>query len=189
MSFSNARLSTTSQGSQGFLSLQYQLKIQSLIYWKKSSIRHDHWLTPELDPSNWRLFTLPLSLEYTVPTVPTVGTIPKIVLRKEGVVEIIWVMYMTEPRLGLCIDSGMWVCDLFVFWLPKTSLVCKFSCLLKLPPTSFFCLSAPSVYGDKFVNQHHHLNLNIILSSAWSQKSHHLTPVNQVRMRFLAVIH
>lgn len=68
-------------------------------------------------------------------------------------------------RLGLCIDSGMWVCDLFVFWLPKTSLVCKFSCLLKLPPTSFFCLSAPSVYGDKFVNQHHHLNLNIIISS------------------------
>ena len=45
---------------------------------------------------------------------------------------------------------------LLVLWLPKTSLVCMFPCLLKLPPTYlewpafFFGPSLPLVYGGQF---------------------------------------
>ena len=49
--------------------------------------------------------------------------------------------------------------DLLVLWLPNKSLVSKFPCILKLPPTnlewsaSFFGLSLPSMYGGQFLNQ------------------------------------
>ena len=50
--------------------------------------------------------------------------------------------------------------DLLLLWLPKISLVHKFSCLLNPPLTnlewsvSFLGLFLPSVYGDQFPNQH-----------------------------------
>ena len=55
--------------------------------------------------------------------------------------------------------------DLLIIWLPRTSLIRKFLCLLKLPPTnlkwsaSFFSLSLPSMYGGQFANQQQDSNL------------------------------
>ena len=46
--------------------------------------------------------------------------------------------------------------DLFILWRPKTSLICKFSCFLNLPPVhlecsaSFLGLSLPSTYESQF---------------------------------------
>lgn len=35
--------------------------------------------------------------------------------------------------------------DLFILWLPKTSLACKFPCFVKLPPAMWSCVPLSSV--------------------------------------------
>ena len=96
---------------------------------------------------------------YTLPTVPTVGPIFKdAALREQCVVETTWMVYVTEPPLSLCVNLRFWrwVQRSTRLWVAKTSLVCKFRCLLNLPPTnlewsaSFFHLSLPSVFGGQF---------------------------------------
>ena len=55
----------------------------------------------------------------------------------------IWMGYMTEPCWGLCINFKILEgrCgDLLLLRPPKTSLACKFPCLLNLPPTNLECL-------------------------------------------------
>ena len=56
---------------------------------------------------------------------------------------------------------------LLILRLLKTNLVCKFSCLLNLPPTnlkqptSFSCFSLPSMYRDQLVTLHYLILLPI----------------------------
>lgn len=72
-------------------------------------------------------------------------------LREPCVVETIWAEGVTEPREGRSVHSRCWrqLQRSTHLEVPKTSLVCMFSCLLNLPPTSpgwvacFFGLSLP----------------------------------------------
>ena len=58
-------------------------------------------------------------------------------LREPYVVETIWAEGVTEPREGRSAHSRCWSQRQRStrFEMPKTSLVCTFSCLLNLPPT------------------------------------------------------
>lgn len=80
-------------------------------------------------------------------------------LKEECVVEPIWWVYVTEPSKGFYLTFKILVGGLrhlYFLQLPKTSLLCKFPCLLKLPPTnlewsgSFFILSLISTYRGQF---------------------------------------
>lgn len=60
----------------------------------------DFLLSLKLDPSNWRLLAPSLMLGmYVLPSVPTARAIFKdAVLREQGVIETIWMVYLTEPH-------------------------------------------------------------------------------------------
>lgn len=69
-------------------------------YWRRSSRRHDHKLTLELDLSNQGSLLQPLFLECMVSTIPTVGaTFKDADLREQCDVEKIWQYLWLNPLL------------------------------------------------------------------------------------------
>ena len=108
--------------------------------WRRSRKGHGSWLPCKLDSSNLRLLTpspvLGMYL-YIPPTISHTRHCPKsAALRKQGVVETIWTESADwTPVKPLYKLSGLvvWCRDL-CFGLLKASLLCKFPCLLNVPP-------------------------------------------------------
>lgn len=83
------------------------------------------------------------------------------VLREQCAIETIWTVDVTEPHLRplyKLLNSSGWVPRSAISCLSKTSLMYKFPCLLKQPPTnlegpaSFSSLSSSSVYVGPVTN-------------------------------------
>ena len=71
-------------------------------YWRRSSRRHDHKLTLELDLSNQGSLHQPLFLECMVSTIPTVGaTFKDADLREQCDVEKIWTVFVTKSTFKI----------------------------------------------------------------------------------------
>lgn len=129
--------------------------------WRKSSRRHDCWLTLELGLGNPRLLPHPLHPrpQNVHPAHPCHGFQGHSLEREQYVVEAIWMVYVAEPREGRYIQTFKILADrcedLLILGLPKTSLACQFF-LLNLPPAylegpaSFFGLSGLSVHRGHF---------------------------------------
>ena len=110
--------------------------------WRRSRKGHDSWLSCKLDSSNLRLLTLCPVLgmyQYISPTISHSRHCPEsTALRKQGVVETIWTesadwtpvkpLYKLLRLVVRCRDLG--------FGLLKASLLCKFPCLLNVPPNN-----------------------------------------------------
>lgn len=151
---------------------QYTCFFLPLPYWKRSLRRHDHQLTWELEPGNQRLLSpFPALGRYIMPVVPTAGVVSRCSLDKlmccSKYLDWIYDRTLLKPIYKLFLrfwqaggaGGGEWTGDLLILWSLRANLICKFPCLLNLPPpnlegsVSFSGFSLPFVYGSQFVNQ------------------------------------
>lgn len=127
--------------------------------WWRSLRGRDHWVTHELDPSNLRLLTtLPRPWNMFSTCLPRFQRLPQ----GHSLEMVIWYWdHLDDMCVQLrCLCKLLrfwgWVQKSTHLWSLKTSLVHKFPCSLKLPPTdlewssSFFSPSLPFVYGGQF---------------------------------------
>lgn len=106
---------------------------------------HDHQLTYEHDTGNWRLSPLPHPW-WLHSAHPSHGgsCFQARSVERVCVVETIWMLYVTGPSSGLYINfkilAGRYG-DVHILGPPKTNLVRKSPCLLKLSPANLEWLS------------------------------------------------